>query len=144
MGETSFVYLNEDSSQRIHPDSPHGHWTIDSRGARRLTGLFEQLRSVESIPNHLAHNFNSLRDCLSDLDSEESILLEFSHGDDLLIDEHENALAGLIDTLNEAGEELGSPIEEGQPWDRGPIEFRAVVSTRGPNQRFHALGLPRL
>lgn len=106
---------------------------------RNTKAFFHKLGKELDFPSYFGENLAALGDCLNDGDivSCSSFCLVIADGDNFLIDDTEDALAGLIDTLDLVGQDWAAGGV--WPWQFPPRPFHTVIQADKDDQRYRRL-----
>lgn len=117
---------------------PGRRWIdLDGRRMRDWPSTYDQLTEAFELPDYFGRNLDALSECLSDQDvlQGSAFVVCMAHASEALRDANSDALAGLLDTMALAADELAEAINEGQPWDRLSIPFHVLLGDVGDDDR---------
>lgn len=104
-----------------------------------LSKFFDRLGSALDFPSYFGENLAALVDCLNDGDivSCPSLCLVIADGRSFLIDDTQDVLDGLIDTLDLVGQDWAAGGT--WPWQFPPRPFHTVIQADKDDQRYRRL-----
>jgi hypothetical protein len=100
------------------------------RKMRRLSSMFDEVSASLQFPLYFGENRAAMDECLADLEGVpvgEGIVLVWIEAEQILVDEDDSELRWLVDSLRSAADVWGSPVEDGEWWDRPAVPFHLVL-----------------
>jgi hypothetical protein len=97
---------------------------------RDTDSLFSEFAAALEFPPYFGRNWPAFRECVSDLDwltMDEGLIILIHNADQVLKNESPFELENLVGALKSAAHDFGSPVAEGEVWDRQAIPFHVVL-----------------
>jgi RNAse (barnase) inhibitor barstar len=116
-----------------------GNWiTLNGEEMSDQVSSYRILAKAFQFPDYFGNNLNALKDCLTDSDvlQREAFVVQILNASSVLINEHPDALQGLIETFVIVAEEFATPVNLGEAWDRPSIPFHLILCGVGTDPRF--------
>lgn len=99
---------------------------------RSTEALMDELSAALQFPHYFGENWAALDECLSDMEwllPTAGIVLVIRDAVEVLVGEDTAELDAFIRALANASSVYGSPVEQGEWWDRPAVGFHVVLQT---------------
>lgn len=104
---------------------------VRGRKSRTRNSLFDEFAAALQFPLYFGENWDAFEECISDLEllpPGAGYVLVVLEPELVLLDEHQSALATLVESLHSASAIWSRPVERGEWWDRPPVPFHVVLA----------------
>lgn len=104
----------------------------------RTPNLMDEVAAALQFPHYFGHNWAALDECLSDLGGllpGKAIVILITDALNVLADEPVAELEAFVAAVRNASATYGSPIADGEWWDRPAVPFHAVLQAESAASR---------
>lgn len=102
---------------------------LDGGRMQSSADFYTEVSSKLKLPDYFGRNLNALDECVTDLewvDGKSPVVIVIRNAD-LMLKGERDLFEGFIDVMTSAGEELASPVQDGNEWDRPAVPFHTVL-----------------
>lgn len=104
---------------------------LNGQNMKTYDGLYDEFTHVFKFPEYFGRNLDALDECLNDLEwlNTNKIIIVITNSNLILCEENDAGCETIVEILENAGTEWGTPVESGEQWDRDPVPFHAILHT---------------
>lgn len=104
-------------------------FVLNGLNMKTYDGLYDEFTKVFRLPDYFGRNLDALDECLNDLEwlDISGIIIVISNSNLVLCEEKDSGCGTIIEVFESAGVEWSRPVEHGEPWDRDPVTFHAIM-----------------
>ena len=103
---------------------------VRGRKMRSRQALFDEVSAALQFPAYFGENADAFDECIADLgwlSPQAGYVMVITDPDEVLAEEDTAAFKWFISSLSRACEELASPVQLGEWWDRPGVPFHVVL-----------------